>query len=71
MNEFSKKIYRLFRVKGYARCDLRLKENGDIYFLEINPNPSIASWEDFAKSGEKGGMKYEELVEKILTLAQV
>ena len=37
----SKTIYRLFHLQGYGRIDLRLKESGELYFLEANPNPSL------------------------------
>jgi D-alanine-D-alanine ligase len=64
-----KKIYRLLQIKGYGRIDLRLKENGEIYFIEANPNPSMAKQEDFAQSANKGGLEYDELIAKIISLA--
>ncbi len=67
--EVCKKIYRLLHIQGYGRIDLRLKENGEIYFIEANPNPSIAKQEDYAMSATKGGLDYEELIAKIVSLA--
>ena len=69
LNEVCKKIYRLLHIQGYGRIDLRLKENGEIYFIEANPNPSIAKQEDYAMSAGKGGLEYEELIAKIVSLA--
>lgn len=69
LNEVCKKIYRLLHIQGYGRIDLRLKENGEIYFIEANPNPSIARQEDYAMSAGKGGLDYEELIAKIVSLA--
>ena len=35
-----KRIYRLLTIDGYARLDLRLTPENEIYFIEANPNPS-------------------------------
>jgi D-alanine-D-alanine ligase len=64
----SKRIYRLLNLSGYARLDYRLSESGRLYLLEANPNPQIARNEDFADSAEHAGMKYEELLQKLVTL---
>jgi D-alanine-D-alanine ligase len=64
----SKRIYRLLNLSGYARLDYRLTEHGRLYLLEANPNPQIARHEDFADSAEHAGMKYEELLQKLVTL---
>lgn len=66
-----KRIYRLLQIRGYGRIDLRVKENGEIYFIEANPNPSIASHDDYALSANKGGMPFEDLIAKIVALAGV
>lgn len=67
--ETSKKIYRLMEIKSYARIDLRITEAGQIYFLEANPNPSIASSDDFALAAKKAELSYEDLIERILQMA--
>ena len=64
----SKRVYRILGLSGYARIDYRLTEEGRIYLLEVNPNPQIAHNEDFADSAEHCGVKYEALLQKILTL---
>jgi D-alanine-D-alanine ligase len=64
----SKRIYRTLGLSGYARIDYRLTEDGRIYALEANPNPQIARDEDFADSAEHCGVKYEDLLQKIMTL---
>jgi D-alanine-D-alanine ligase len=67
-DQLSKRIYRILGLSGYARIDYRLTEDGHIYVLEVNPNPQIARNEDFADSAEHGGVKYETLLQKIITL---
>ena len=69
LQEVCKKIYRLLQIQGFGRIDLRIKENGDIYFIEANPNPSIAKREDYALSAGKAGMGYPELISKIISLS--
>lgn len=66
--QLSKRIYRLLNLTGYARLDYRLTESGRIYLIEANANPQIARKEDFADSAEHAGVKYETLLQKIITL---
>ena len=63
-----KKIYRLLHIQGFGRIDLRIKDDV-IYFIEANPNPSIAKKEDYALSAGKAGVEYEELIAKIVSLS--
>jgi D-alanine-D-alanine ligase len=64
----SKRVYRILGLSGYARVDYRLTADGRVYVLEVNPNPQIAHNEDFADSAEHCGVKYDALLQKILTL---
>jgi len=64
-----KRIYRLLTIDGYARIDLRLTKDNELYFIEANPNPMLADGEDFALSGQRAGLKYPELIDRILRLA--
>jgi D-alanine-D-alanine ligase len=61
-----KRIYRLLTIDGYARIDLRLTANNEIYFIEANPNPILAAEEDFAQSALKAGVTYPQLMERIV-----
>jgi D-alanine-D-alanine ligase len=63
-----KRVYRVLDLSGYARIDLRLSPDGKLYVLEANPNPAIAANDECAFSAEKAGLKYEEFVQRILTL---
>jgi D-alanine-D-alanine ligase len=64
-----KRIYRLLTIDGYARIDLRLNANNEIYFIEANPNPILAEDEDFAQSAQKAGITYPDLVNRIMRTA--
>jgi D-alanine-D-alanine ligase len=63
-----KRAYRALEMSGYARIDLRLDEEGNVWVLEANPNPQIAKGEDFAASAEKLGMTYEAMLQRIINL---
>lgn len=64
----SKRIYRALGLTGYARIDYRLDAEGKLWFLEANPNPDIADWEEFASAADAGGVDYETLLQKIVRL---
>ena len=64
----STRIYRHLCLSGYARPDYRMTNNGKCYLLEANPNPQIAINEDFADSAAHSGLKYAQLLQKIITL---
>ena len=64
----AKRIYRTLELDGYARIDFRLSAHGIPYYIETNPNPEIARSEEFAAAALHGGLKYTDLLHRILTL---
>ncbi len=65
-----KKAYKHLNLNGYARVDLRMNSNGDIYIIEVNPNPNIAREDEFASSAAHREIQYTKLITKILKLAK-
>jgi len=65
-----KRIYRLLGLSGYARLDLRLRDDGAIFVIEANPNPDLGEVEDFSAAAEAGGISYDDLIGRILRLAR-
>ena len=63
-----RRVYRALSLSGYARMDIRLTPNNEVFVLEANPNPNLSYGEDFAESAEKTGIGYEQLLQKIITL---
>jgi D-alanine-D-alanine ligase len=63
-----KRIYKLLGLTGYARLDFRLGADNHLYFLEANPNPDIARFEEFATAAEAAGYSYEDLLQKVVNL---
>ena len=68
INETCRRVYKALSLSGYARMDLRLTQDNEVYILEANPNPNLSFGEDFAESAENIGIDYQELLQKILSL---
>lgn len=63
-----KKTYKVLNLNGYARIDLRVDSKDRVYVIEANPNPDIASTDEFASSADYIKLEYPALLEKILKL---
>ncbi len=68
LDRVSKRIYRMLSLEGYARIDYRLADDGKLYFLEANPNPELANYEELAAAAHRIGLSYPELIQRILNL---
>lgn len=55
--------------KGFARVDFRVKENGEIYCLEINTIPGMTGTSLVPKAAKAAGIEFPELVDRIVKLA--
>jgi D-alanine-D-alanine ligase len=69
LTELARKVYRLLKIRGFGRIDVRLTPAGEVYVIEANPNPCLAQDEDFAQSACLGGVGYDTLVQEILNTA--
>ena len=68
IQDLTKRVYRALGLSGYARIDMRMDADGQLYVLEANPNPQIAEDEDFADSAEEIGYTYTELLQELLNV---
>ena len=66
--QLSRRVCRILGVDGYCRVDYRLDHEGNVYFIEANPNPDIMAEAEFANSAEFTGISYSALLERILRL---
>jgi len=41
LQDIGRRMFLAMGVSGYGRCDVRMTDNGELYILEINPNPAI------------------------------
>jgi len=65
----ARKVYRVLKIQGFGRIDIRLTGAGEIVTIEANPNPSLAREDDFAQAAGAAGMDYDTLIQKILDSA--
>lgn len=67
--KIAKDAFACLDAKGFSRIDFFIdKDNGKIYLNEINTIPGFTSISMFPKMCEAGGLKYSELIEKLLQL---
>jgi len=68
IKKMAKRICRTLSIDGYARIDFRLSAENVPYFIEANPNPEIAKSQEFAHAAEHDGIKYRDLLNRIVAL---
>ena len=49
---------------------MRLTDKGEVFVIEANPNPFLASSAEFAMAGRKSGRSYTQLIGEIVDLAR-
>jgi D-alanine-D-alanine ligase len=69
LRKIARNIYGWLKIRGYGRLDVRLTPEGELFLIEVNPNPSLSQDEDFAQSAAAAGMDYDGLITAILSLA--
>lgn len=62
----ARKAYRVLKIRGLARLDVRLQADGHVVVIEVNPNPSLARGDDFAAAAAAAGLDYQALIQRIL-----
>ena len=68
LKHLGRRIYRILDLSGYARIDLRLRDDGAIYVLEANANPDIGYGEELSVAAEAVGIDYNQLLQKVINL---
>ncbi|MBT8380273.1 MAG: ATP-grasp domain-containing protein [Ignavibacteria bacterium] len=63
------KAFRIMGCRGYARVDMRLSKNKNLYVLEVNPNPDLTEGAGFMRSAEHAGMSYGQAIKRIVKYA--
>jgi len=70
LTELSQAAWRLFGLRGFARVDFRVGNNGEPVILEINPNPCLEESAGFAAAAGQAGMSYPDIIERIVLAAR-
>jgi D-alanine-D-alanine ligase len=61
--------YQALELRDYGRVDMRLRPDGQVSVIEVNPNPWLSSRAELAQAGRKSGRSYPQLIEEIVELA--
>jgi D-alanine-D-alanine ligase len=62
--------YQALKLRDYGRIDMRLTKKGEVFVIEANPNPWLASTAEFAMAAKKDGRSYNQLIGEIVDLAR-
>ena len=66
--EIAKKIYKILKCKDFARVDMFLSKNGEIYFNEINSIPGFTSHSRYPSMMKEVGLDFSSLIEKLIEM---
>ena len=61
--------FNIMGCRDYARVDVRLSSDEEIYVLEVNPNPDLTEGAGFMRSAEADGMSYSQVLKKLVEMA--
>jgi D-alanine-D-alanine ligase len=62
--------YRALTCRDYARVDMRyVPSTGEVFVLEVNPNPDLADTCAFAAAARASGRTYEKMINEIMDCA--
>ncbi|RPI72938.1 MAG: ATP-grasp domain-containing protein, partial [Ignavibacteriales bacterium] len=67
--EIALTAFKALGCRDYARVDMRLSKNNQLYVLEVNPNPDLTEGAGFMRSAEASGLSYVDTLKKIISLA--
>ncbi|RJQ09681.1 MAG: ATP-grasp domain-containing protein [Bacillota bacterium] len=72
IEELALAVWDVFECRDVARVDFKLGRDGEPYFLEINPLPSLSrEWSFLALEARAAGIDYSELILTILDEALI
>ena len=69
MQHVAVEAFHALRLRDYARIDLRVTSDEQIFVIEVNPNCYLERESEFARAAAEGGISYDALVARILELS--
>jgi D-alanine-D-alanine ligase len=61
--------FKIMGTRDYARVDMRVTSDEEIYVLEVNPNPDLTDGAGFMRSAHAAGLSYSQALKKLVMLA--
>jgi len=69
LKETALKAYKVMGTRDYARVDMRVSSDEEVFVLEVNPNPDLTEGAGFMRSASYAGLSYGMALKKIVMLA--
>ncbi len=67
--ELAIKAYKAVGARDYARVDMRLSKDNQLYVLEVNPNPDLTQDAGFMRSAKAAGYSFNKTLKRIVEFA--
>jgi D-alanine-D-alanine ligase len=65
ISDLAIRSYQCIGCRDYARVDMRTDSRGNLFVLEVNPNPDISPKAGFAKAAQTAGYSYSGMIQRI------
>jgi D-alanine-D-alanine ligase len=62
-------VFNALRLRDYARIDLRVTPDGEVFVIEVNPNCYLERESEFARAADRAEISYHALIGRIVELA--
>lgn len=69
IREFAQLAFEILGCSGYARVDFRLNPQNELFCLEVNTLPGMTATSLVPKAAKAAGISFEQLLERIISLA--
>jgi D-alanine-D-alanine ligase len=69
VTETARLAFSALKFRDYGRIDMRVNKKKEVYVIEANPNPWLASSQEFAMAAKKSGRNYTQLIGEIVDMA--
>ena len=69
VQELARRAFRALKLRGYARIDFRMSNNGEFFCLEANTLPGMTQTSLIPQAAAAAGIDFPELCERIVRLA--
>ena len=66
MQDQAKRAFQALKLRGYARIDFRMTDDGSLFCLEANTLPGMTQTSLIPQAAQAAGISFPELCEKIV-----
>ncbi|MCB9891988.1 MAG: D-alanine--D-alanine ligase [Planctomycetes bacterium] len=66
LSDLARQVWRVCSLRGFARVDFRVDDDGEPWILEVNANPCLADDAGFQAAVHQAGFSFDQAIEAIL-----